>query len=149
MGNNNQINNKFQIASDNEVLSTKLISNNLEERTARFAENVLKLCRTLSKSFENIELIKQLIRSSGSVAANYVEAQEALSNKDFYYRLRITKKEAKESYLWLRLLKVNNSNQINNLNDLINEAIQLVKIFSKAITHDKTKKCRVSSNKCQ
>jgi four helix bundle protein len=57
-----------------------------------------------SRTIQTIEDGKQLIRSSGSVAANYIEANEALSKKDFVLRVKISKKEAKETLLWLRLL---------------------------------------------
>jgi four helix bundle protein len=78
----------------------------LEERTLGFAKEVIKLVNTLPKSLANIEIMKQLVRSSGSVGANYVEANKALGKKDFAMRVRICRKEAKESAYWLKLIEV-------------------------------------------
>lgn len=75
----------------------------LEERTFKFAENVREYIKKLPKTLSDLEYSKQLIRSSGSVSANYIEANEALSKKDFFMRIKICKKEAKESRFWLRL----------------------------------------------
>jgi len=77
----------------------------LEERTYEFAKAVRAFVRKVMKDIPNIEDCKQVVRSSGSVAANYIEANEALSKKDFLMRAKICRKEAKESKLWLRLIK--------------------------------------------
>ncbi len=76
----------------------------LEERTFQFAERVRAFVRTLTRTLSNIEDARQLIRASGSVGANYIEANEALSKKDFLLRAKICRKEAKESRYFLRLL---------------------------------------------
>ena len=76
----------------------------LVKRTFDFAVNVRQLVNRLPKSVSNYEDAKQLVRSSGSVAANYLEAQEGLSRKDFFYRRKVCRKEARESGLWLRLI---------------------------------------------
>lgn len=76
----------------------------LEERTYLFAKNCRLKVLKLKKTISNIEDGKQLIKSSGSVAANYIEANEKLGDKDFIFRLKISRKEAKESVLWLKLL---------------------------------------------
>lgn len=103
----------------------------LEERTARFAERVRDFVRKLPRTVANVEYGKQLIRSSGSQAANYIEANEALSKKDFTHRMRITRKETKESCLWLRLCETNNDQVLEQERQaLIQEAIELRKIFS-------------------
>ena len=78
----------------------------LEERTLRFAKEVIEFVNILPKTMANIEIVKQIIRSSGSVGANYIEANEALSKKDFTMRVKICRKEAKESRYWLRLIEV-------------------------------------------
>jgi four helix bundle protein len=78
----------------------------LEERTALFAENVRGFVRRLPRTLANIEDVKQLVRPSGSVPANCIEANEALGNKDRVMRFRISRKEAKECQLWLRLVNV-------------------------------------------
>jgi len=75
----------------------------LEERTYQFARQCRDSIKQLPKNISNVEYGKQLVRSSGSVAANYIEANESLSKKDFFHRVKICRKEAKESCLWLRL----------------------------------------------
>ena len=79
----------------------------LEERTLKFAKKVIRFVKDLPKTIANIEVIKQLVRASGSVGANYIEANEALSKKDFIMRAKICRKEAKESRYWLKLIEVN------------------------------------------
>ena len=77
----------------------------LEERTEIFAVHVGDFIDIIPKNIRNFEHSKQGIRSSGSVAANYIEANEAFSKKDFIYRVKICRKEAKETRLWLKLIK--------------------------------------------
>ena len=111
----------------------------LDERTFKFAKNVRQFLIKLPKSDANREDGKQLIRSSGSVGANYIEANESLSKKDFILRIKICKKEAKESFYWLRLLDVGKEN--NQLEkerqSLAQEAFELTKIFGSIINKSK------------
>lgn len=104
----------------------------LEERTFRFALNTRDFAREIPfKTNDVFEYCKQLIRSSSSVAANYIEANEALSKKDFFYRMKIVRKESKESRLWLRLIFLNgNEVLVRKQKILINESLELTKIFS-------------------
>ena len=107
----------------------------LDERTQKFAMDVRVLLKRLMKTMSNIEDSKQLIRSSGSVAANYIEACEALSRKDFIYRIKICRKEVKESILFLRLLDFNNNSSHEEEKEyLIREGTELMKIFGSIIT---------------
>ena len=76
----------------------------LEDRTLKFAKKVRSFVKKLNKTLANIEDSKQLVKASGSVGANYIEANEALSKKDFLMRIKICRKEAKESRYWLRLV---------------------------------------------
>lgn len=110
----------------------------LDERTEKFAISVRSFLKTIMKSRSNIEDGKQLIRSSASVAANYIEASEALSRKDFLYRIKISRKEAKESALFLRLLDTY-QNEIHEIDreSLIREAIELQKIFGSIVVKSK------------
>ncbi|MBI5700017.1 four helix bundle protein [Candidatus Saganbacteria bacterium] len=101
----------------------------LEERTLRFAGQINALVNGLSRTNSNMENGKQLIRSAGSVGANYIEANEALSKKDFIMRVKIARKEAKESRFWLSLI-VPRTEKLPIINVLINEATELIKIFS-------------------
>ena len=110
----------------------------LEERTFIFAKDVRLFVKTLPYSTANEEDGRQLIKASGSVGANYREANEALSKKDFLMRMKISRKEAKESGFWLRLIKeTNNLKNDNEALRLINESIELKKILSSII--EKTK----------
>ncbi len=85
------------------------------------------------KTISNIEDGKQLVRSSGSVGANYIEANEKLGDKDLKFRLKISRKEAKESEYWLKLLRDLNEDKIKELEQLIDEASELRKILSAII----------------
>ncbi len=105
----------------------------LEERTYLFAKNCRLLLHKLPKTSANYEDSKQLIKSSGSVAANYIEANEKLGDKDFKFRLKISRKEAKESILWLRLIRDLNEPFNGQLTKLIQEADELKKILSTII----------------
>src|SRR3972149_250201 len=80
----------------------------LEDRTLIFAKQVIEFVNKLPKSLSNIEISKQLVRSAGSVGANYIEANESLSKKDFIMRIKICRKEAKESRYWLKLISCSN-----------------------------------------
>jgi len=101
----------------------------LEERTEEYARMVLFLCKKISKNIENTELIKQEVRAAGSVGANYIEANDSLSKKDFALRIRICRKEAKESRYWLRLLTSINPEFENDIKPLIQESTELMNIF--------------------
>jgi four helix bundle protein len=105
----------------------------LEERTEKFAKNVLQLCKGLPKNTINIELIKQGVRASGSVGANYIEANESLSKKDFFNRIKICRKEAKESRYWLRLIISANQEVEKEINPLIQEVTELMNIFGSIV----------------
>lgn len=106
----------------------------LEERTFQFAKSVRLFVKTLPNTLANLEDSKQLIKSSGSVGANYREANESLSKKDFLMRMKISRKEAKESAYWLRLItETNNLMESDESQKLIQEAQELKKIFSAII----------------
>jgi len=111
----------------------------LEDRTLRFAKDIRTFVKQLSKTIANIEDSKQLIRSSGSVGANYIEANESLSKKDFLMRIRISKKEAKESRFWLKLLDI----PVRSLEDLrlkyIQEATELMVILNAILVKSESK----------
>ena len=106
----------------------------LEDRTFEFAKKARAFVKELNKCLGNIEDGKQLIRSSGSVGANYIEANEALSRKDFLMRIKICRKEAKESHYWLKLVDVNNSNLEQERELLRAEASELTHIFGAIVT---------------
>jgi four helix bundle protein len=96
----------------------------LEDRTFLFAESMRTFVKQLPRTLSNTEDVRQLVRASGSVAANWIEADEALSKKDFLLRVKICRKEAKESRLFLRLRH----------DALAAEARELMLIFSAIIS---------------
>lgn len=104
----------------------------LEERTFQFAKKVRLWVKLIPKTVENIEDIKQLVKASGSVGANYIEANESLGKKDFTFRIRISRKEAKESAFWIRLILETNKNlpEEETGKYLFQEATELKKILS-------------------
>lgn len=115
-----------------EIQNTKLYD--LEERTLLFAKQARAFVKALQKTIGNIEDGKQLVRSSGSVGANYIEANESLSKKDFILRSKICRKEAKESRFWLRLVDTNNDKTLEKeRKDLIQEVTELMNIFGAII----------------
>lgn len=103
---------------------------NLEERTYKFAVQVRDFTKLVPRSPSNNEYIKQLIRSSGSIAANYIEANESFSKKDYVMRVKICRKEAKETRLWLRLI----DSGLTQQNFLADESEELMRIFGAIIT---------------
>ena len=106
----------------------------LEDRTLEFARRIREFVKRLPKTIGNIEDGKQLIRSSGSIGANYIEANEALSKKDFLMRIKISRKEAKETRFWLRLVDVGADQAlILTRDDLLKEVLELLKICSSIV----------------
>ena len=102
----------------------------LEDRTFEFAKRARAFVKRLPKTIANIEDGKQLVKASGSVGANYIEANEALSKKDFRMRIKICRKEAKESRYWLRLVDTNDDQALEKeRHSLIKESTELMKIF--------------------
>ena len=110
----------------------------LEDRTLEFARRVRKFVKLLPKTIANIEDGKQLIKASGSVGANYIEANESLSKKDFRMRIKISRKEAKESRYWLRLVDIFEDEELKKERDsLIREATELMNIFGAILQNSK------------
>jgi len=107
----------------------------LEDRTFLFAESVRGFVKRLPRTIGNTEDVRRLIRASGSVAANWVEADEALSKKDFLMRVKICRKEAKESRLFLRLVDTGlTKNNGTDRDARASEARELTLIFSSIIS---------------
>jgi len=103
----------------------------LEERTARFAETIIDLVRSIKVDAVNRRIIDQLVGAGGSTGANYCEAVEAESKKDFIHKIGIVKKESKETKHWLRLLARANPERKEEIRKLWQEAHELLLIFSK------------------
>lgn len=105
----------------------------LGDRTLEFAKRTRDFVNLLPSSTSNKEYAKQLARSSGSVGANYIEAEEALSKKDFFHRIKISRKESKESRFWLDLCQPRQV-QVSEKECLIQEATELMKIFGSIVS---------------
>ena len=110
----------------------------LQERTLAFAKAVRAFVNQLSTTLSNREDARQLIRSSGAIGANYIEANDSLGQKDFLMRARISRKEAKETRYWLWLVETNSNGQLDELRQsLIGEATELTRILSSIINKAK------------
>lgn len=107
------------------------------ERLEKFSDEVNQVCKEIRRDTVTIEIMSQLVRSAGSIGANYIEAIESLSQKDFYYRIRICRKESKESGFWLRRLLAINTTKGAQYTKLIGESREFVLIFSKIISSSK------------
>ncbi len=105
----------------------------LGDTTLRFAKMVRNYVKNLPRTLSNMEDSRQLVKAFGSVGANYVEAEEALSRKDFVMRIKILRKEAKESRYWLELTEPKEE-EITEKESLIKEATELTKIFGSIVS---------------
>lgn len=111
----------------------------LEERTAKFGESVLLFCKSLIQNTINKPIISQLVRSSTSIGANYMEANGASSKKDFVNKIYICKKETQETKHWLRMLNTITEEKSNEIKMHWKEAQELTLIFQKIISSAKNK----------
>ncbi len=111
-------------------MSQPTVHYDLEDRTLAFARRVRAALKRLPRTISNEVDGRQLLRSSGSIGANYIEANEALSKKDFVMRLKIARKESKETTYWLRLIDVGDAADLQaETSDLIRECTELMKIL--------------------
>jgi len=110
---------------------TEVKKYDLEERTAKFGEDIIKLCKNIKTSNISSPLVNQLVRSATSVGANYMEANGASSKKDFANKTFICKKECQETKHWLRMLSVAHPEHVDELKILWKEAHELNLIFQK------------------
>jgi four helix bundle protein len=102
----------------------------LECRTLMFSKHCIDVCKDADLNIINKELVLQLVRSASSVGSNYREANDTITKRDFIHKIGICRREAKESKYWLELLFYTNSKLANRVKPLINEALQLAKIFA-------------------
>jgi four helix bundle protein len=105
----------------------------LEDRTLKFSTDVIKLVKNYKQEYLK-SIVEQVIRSATSVGANYIEANDALGKKDFLMRLRISRKECKETIYWLKILAANVNADTKQLNALIDEAVEIRNILSAIIS---------------
>lgn len=102
----------------------------LEERTTKFSEEIVRFLKTIPRNFITIPIASQLIRSTTSIGANYCEADNAVSKNDFINKIGIVKKEAKETVYWLKILAVALPDDIKKIDELKQEAIELHLVFN-------------------
>jgi len=133
------INPKSETLNPKQYQSTKSPKSkpyDLEERTLQYAKLVIQYCHKLPKTVTNLEIVKQLVRSAGSVGANYIEANESLGKKDFFLRIKISRKEVKESRYWLNLSEPKPEN-VSERASLMQESTELMKIFGSIVEKGK------------
>jgi len=111
----------------------------LEKRTAKFGEDIIKFAKTILQNQISAPLITQLVKAGTSVGANYCEADDAESGRDFRHKIGICKKEARETKYWLRMIAVAIPASAEEARKLWNEAKELNLIFN-AIVHAIKKK---------
>lgn len=110
------------------------MSQQLEDRFFEFAKRVRDFCRKLKSDVINIEYIRQLIRASGSIGANYLEASDDIGAADERMKIKISRREAKESIYWLNLVCIENSEILEKeRQELVDEAQQIKKILSSIV----------------
>lgn len=114
----------------------------LEQRLTDFAKRVIRLCKALPKNLINERLIPQAIGSAGSMGANYREANDVLGQKDFINKVKIARREAKESIHWLELIEEANPDFKSRMQDLKKENIELKNILSQIIINTEKKQKR-------
>jgi len=119
--------------SNSNSQTSVMIDFNLEKRTTEFAKAVIRMCKKLPRNSINNRLIGQVVGSAGSVGANYREANDALGKKDFIQRMKIARREAKESIHWLELILEANGNREPEMKHLSKEAVELKNILSSII----------------
>ena len=109
----------------------------LEERSFVFAKDVIDITNRLSETETNRHFVRLVIRSTTSIGANYREVNDALGKKDFVFRLRISRKEVKETVFWLKLIQHNNFSLSDETSKLVEESIESRNILSSIIKKTK------------
>ncbi|HAK58887.1 MAG TPA: four helix bundle protein [Nitrospiraceae bacterium] len=128
---------KFKDQSSNQLQSSKNKVFDLEERTARFGEDIILFAKSIVKDEVSRPLIGQLIRSGTSIGANYMEADGAESKRDFRHKIALCKKEAKETKHWLRMMAKADPGKNGECKHLWVEAKELTLIFSSILLQKK------------
>jgi four helix bundle protein len=105
----------------------------LEKRTTEFGKRIIRMCQVIPKNTINFPMIDQIVRSAGSIGANYREANDPLGKKDFLYRIRIARKETKETIHWLEMIEEANKNLKPRMASIYNEAVEIRNILSSII----------------
>jgi four helix bundle protein len=136
---NDKVQMSNEVQSPNEIQNPNFPIYDLEERTAKFGEEIIEFAKTVERNEINRPLIGQLVSSGTSIGANYMEADGAESKKDFQHKIGICKKESKETKHWLRMISKANRNKNMECRRLSQEAQELTLIFSSIILSCKKK----------
>lgn len=120
-----------KLQDNNEATNPKIY--NLDDRTALFGKGIIAFARLLPTSAILDPLIKQIVRSGTSVGANFVEADGAITKKDFTYKISLCRKEAKETRYWLQMINIATDSSAIDIAKLSQEAKELTLIFSSII----------------
>jgi four helix bundle protein len=124
----NQVQMTKNKSAKEEVVEKKVYD--LEERTAKFGEEVIEFVKSLPQNVINNYLIGQVVRSGTSIGANYMETDAAESTKDFRHKIGICKKESKETKHWLRMIAKANQEKADECRKLWKEVHEFTLIFS-------------------
>jgi len=122
-------------------MTNSQITDQIEERMFKFSVNIIELVRVLPRTIESETLRKQLVRSSGSIGANFIEANNASSKTDFRNKIFIAKKEASETKYWLRILSTTNPEA--DTETLLDECSQFIFILQKIVSSLKVSELKV------
>jgi len=125
-------------STNNQIMTNNKTQNSkhkfdLEDRTLKFGKRIIRLCRALPRDAVNRRLSDQLLRAGTSVGANYREANETETKRDFRHKIGISRKEAKETNYWLKLVIEANPQFEGEIQPLLGESIELVKIFASIV----------------
>ena len=107
---------------------------NLEERTGKFGEDIIRFCRSIRQDAITKPIISQLVRSGTSIGANYMEANAASSKKDFQNKIFICKKETQETKHWLRMIAQCSPERKEEIRVIWKECQELTLIFGKIVS---------------
>ena len=107
----------------------------LRERTAGFGEAIIALAKTIPDTTANRTLIRQIVAAATSIGANYEEADNAASDRDFCHKMTICRKEASETRYWLRMVAAAEPERKQEARALWREADELSRIFSKIVSN--------------
>lgn len=126
------------MTNDQSNLKSKNPKYDLDERTSRFAEQIIDFCKSIRQDLITKPIISQLVRAGTSIGANYSEADEAGSKKDFINKMTIAKKEIKETRYWLRIMAYTLPETKDKIQPLSRESQELNLIFATIVRNAKS-----------
>src|SRR5579872_4389157 len=115
------------------TMGIEMTSKELQERIKKFILDIIRLVKKLPKTIENLIFIKQIIRSASSIGANYAEAICAQTRQEFLHKINLCRSEANETVYWLDLILAVNPQLQEEINALIIEGGEILKIFISSV----------------